>query len=70
MQVTLPTTPSFDRAAERARVQRERRRTALIDVSVTLITILLALMVGFIVMLIIGKDPLLAYSSRRTMSEW
>jgi ABC-type uncharacterized transport system permease subunit len=63
MQVTLPTTPSFDRAAERARVQRERRRTAFIDVSVTLITILLALMVGFIVMLIIGKDPLLAYLS-------
>jgi simple sugar transport system permease protein len=64
MQVTLPTTtPSFDRAAERARVRRERRRTALIDISVTLLTILLAMLVGFIVMLIIGKDPILAYSS-------
>ncbi|MCL6510965.1 MAG: ABC transporter permease [Anaerolineae bacterium] len=63
MQATLPTTPSFDRAAERARVQRERRRTAMIDVLVTLGTIALALLVGFLVMLIVGKDPILAYSS-------
>lgn len=63
MQATLPTAPSFDRAAERARVQQERRRSAMIDFSVTLGTIALALLVGFLVMLIVGKDPLLAYSS-------
>lgn len=35
----------------------------MIDFSVTLGTIALALLVGFLVMLIVGKDPLLAYSS-------
>ncbi|PJF47894.1 MAG: ABC transporter permease [Chloroflexi bacterium] len=64
MQVTLPSSASsFDRAAERARVQQERRRSAIVDLVVTLSTIALALLVGFLVMLIVGKDPILAYSS-------
>jgi simple sugar transport system permease protein len=68
MQATVPTptTPSFDRAAERARVQQERRRAALIDVLVTLGTIALALLIGFLVMLIVGKDPVQAYSALLT----
>ncbi len=57
---------SFDRAAEKARVVAERRRSGIIDLSITLATILLALALGFIVLLILGKDPLKAYSALLT----
>jgi simple sugar transport system permease protein len=68
METTLPTstTPGFDRAAERERVRQERRRAAMIDVVVTLGTIALALLVGFIVMLIVGRDPITAYTALLT----
>lgn len=56
-------TASFDREAERARVAQERRRAALIDVLLTLGTIAVALLIGFIVMLIVGRDPITAYSA-------
>jgi simple sugar transport system permease protein len=56
-------TASFDRAAERARVEQERRRAVVIEVLVTLGTIALALLIGFLVMLIVGKDPITAYSA-------
>ena len=68
MQTTLPNpaSSSYDRAAELERVKRERRQTALIDLGVTLITILLALLLGFLVMLLVGKDPIRAYEALLT----
>jgi ABC-type uncharacterized transport system permease subunit len=57
---------TFDRAAALKRVIAERRRSMLIDLSITLLTILLALALGFIVMLIVGKDPIKAYTTLLT----
>jgi simple sugar transport system permease protein len=57
---------TFDRAAALKRVLAERRRSMLIDLSITLLTILLALGLGFIVMLIVGKDPIKAYTTLLT----
>ena len=49
---------TFDRAAALKRVLAERRRSMLIDLSITLLTILLALGLGFIVMLMVtGWHP-------------
>lgn len=68
MQTTLPnpSTPSYDRAAELERVKKERLQTSLIDLGVTLITILIALLLGFLVMLLVGKDPIKAYEALLT----
>jgi simple sugar transport system permease protein len=57
---------SFDRNAEKARVTAERRRSGIIDLTITLATILLALGLGFLVLLIVGKDPVKAYTSLLT----
>ncbi len=67
MQTTLPNPASgYDRAAELQRVRRERLQTALIDLSVTLITILVALLIGFLVLLIVGKNPVVAFQALLT----
>jgi simple sugar transport system permease protein len=68
MQTTLPNpvSPSYDRAAELKRVKRERLQTSLIDLGVTLITIVIALLVGFLVLLIVGKNPVVAFESLLT----
>ncbi len=67
MQTTLPNSASgYDRAAELQRVRRERLQTALIDLSVTLITILVALLIGFLVLLIVGKNPVVAFQALLT----
>lgn len=57
---------SFDRAAERKAVQDERRRSTLIDLGVTLATIVAALLLGFIVIWLLGKDPIQAYEALLT----
>ena len=57
---------TFDRSAERARVAAERRRLAIIDLVITLATIALALVIGFLVMLLVGKDPVKAYEALLT----
>lgn len=57
---------TFDRSAERARVAAERRRLATIDLVITLATIVLALGIGFLVMLVVGKDPVKAYQALLT----
>jgi simple sugar transport system permease protein len=68
MQTTLPNpaSPSYDRAAELKRVKRERLQVTLIDLGVTLITIVIALLVGFLVLLIVGKNPVVAFESLLT----
>jgi simple sugar transport system permease protein len=68
MQTTLPNpaSPSYDRAAELKRIKRERLQTSLIDLGVTLITIVIALLVGFLVLLIVGKNPVVAFESLLT----
>ncbi len=71
MQTTLPKpaspqSQSYDRAEALARVRRERLQSGLIDLGLTLITILLALLIGFVVMLIVGKDPVKAYEALLT----
>ena len=67
MQSTASASITFDRAEALKRVVAERRRSMLIDLSITLLTILLALALGFIVMLVVGKDPVKAY---RTLLTW
>jgi general nucleoside transport system permease protein len=57
---------TFDRAAEKARVVAERRRSGLIDLTITLATIALALALGFIALLVVGKDPVKAYTALLT----
>ena len=69
MAATLtPTNPSqsFDRQAEQARVRSERRRTAVIDLAVTLGTVVLSLALAFLVLLILGKDPVKAFTALLT----
>lgn len=66
MQPTASASITFDRAEALARVNAERRRSMLIDLSITLLTILLALALGFIVMLVVGKDPIKAYTTLLT----
>ena len=48
MQSTASASITFDRAEALKRVVAERRRSMLIDLSITLLTILLALALGFI----------------------
>lgn len=50
-----------DSNVERARIVQERRRSAMIDLAVTLATIVIALLVGFLVTLAVGKEPIKAY---------
>ncbi len=57
---------AFDRTESKARVAAERRRSALIDLFVTLATILFALGLAFLVLLITGKDPFAAYNALLT----
>lgn len=64
MESTIPL--SFDRIAARKAVQAERRRSMLIDLGVTLATIIAALLMGFIVIALLGKDPFLAYEALLT----
>ncbi|MCS7088192.1 MAG: ABC transporter permease [Thermoflexales bacterium] len=64
MESTVPL--SFDRAAARKVVQAERRRSTLIDVGVTLATIFAALLMGFVVIALLGKDPVRAYEALLT----
>lgn len=59
-------TITFDRDAARALVRSERRRAAIIDLAITLATILFALLLGFIVIALIGKDPVQAYTALLT----
>ncbi len=59
-------TITFDRDAARKLVQSERRRAAIIDLAITLATILFALLLGFIVIALIGKDPVQAYTALLT----
>lgn len=68
MQTTLPTptSSSYDRVAELERVKRERLQTSLIDLAVTLVTILLSLLLGFLVLLIVGKNPVVAFEALLT----
>jgi simple sugar transport system permease protein len=73
MQTTLPNpasspspSPSYNRAEALARVRKERLQSGLIDLGLTLVTILLALLIGFVVMLIVGKDPVKAYEALLT----
>ncbi len=57
---------TFDRAASKARVTAERRRSVLIDLLVTLATILFALALAFLVLVLTGKDPFAAYNALLT----
>jgi simple sugar transport system permease protein len=57
---------SDNRAVERARVRQERRRATWIDLLVTLGTIVIALLIGFIVTLAVGKEPIKAYTALLT----
>lgn len=57
---------SFDRAAARKAVRDERRRSMLLDLGVTLATILAALAMGFVVIALLGRDPILAYEALLT----
>ena len=69
MQTILPNpapSQSYDRAEALARVRRERLQSGLLDLGLTLITIVLALLIGFVVMLIVGKDPVKAYEALLT----
>jgi general nucleoside transport system permease protein len=52
--------------ADRARVRQERRRSSLIDLLVTLGTIAIALLIGFIVTLLVGREPIKAYTALLT----
>lgn len=59
--LTPPSSPSsasitFDREAALRSVQAERRRSNLIDLSVTVVTILIALLLGCIVILFVKRD--------------
>ncbi len=63
---TSAITLSENRAVERARIRKERVRSSLIDLIVTLGTIMIALLIGFIVTLAVGKEPIKAYTALLT----
>ncbi|MFN3704454.1 MAG: ABC transporter permease [Thermoflexales bacterium] len=64
MQTAAPI--AFDREAARRAVLAERRRSALIDLGVTLGTIGVALLMGFAVVALLGKNPFVAYEALLT----
>lgn len=69
METTLTSSTasaSFDRAAERARVEQERRRSSLLDLAITLATIAFALLIGFLIILLVGRDAMKAYEALLT----
>lgn len=56
MQSTASASITFDRSAARKSVQEERRRSSIIDLTITLATILLALLLGCLVILFVKRD--------------
>lgn len=59
-----PSTP--DRTAARNELRRTRRRELVWDIGATVLTILMALAVGFVATLAVGKDPIEAFSAMLT----